>query len=108
MAPIKSIEYFRVKPRWLFVKVTDEQDKFGWGEATLEGHTLAVEGALNEIITRLIGYEAEYVGLLCDTSHANNAVTSSISGRLSGASGSIAVVPSSCPPYPASTSHYGI
>ncbi|OOF97948.1 hypothetical protein ASPCADRAFT_164037 [Aspergillus carbonarius ITEM 5010] len=59
MAPIKSIEYFRVKPRWLFVKVTDEQDKFGWGEATLEGHTLAVEGALNEIITRLIGYEAD-------------------------------------------------
>ncbi|PYI04094.1 mandelate racemase/muconate lactonizing enzyme family protein [Aspergillus sclerotiicarbonarius CBS 121057] len=59
MAPIKSIEYFRVKPRWLFVKVTDDQDKFGWGEATLEGHTLAVEGALDEIIARLIGYEAD-------------------------------------------------
>ncbi|RAL05938.1 mandelate racemase/muconate lactonizing enzyme family protein [Aspergillus ibericus CBS 121593] len=59
MAPIKSIEYFRVKPRWLFVKVTDEEEKFGWGEATLEGHTLAVEGALDEIISRLVGYEAD-------------------------------------------------
>ncbi|EHA20544.1 hypothetical protein AnigIFM60653_010409 [Aspergillus niger] len=59
MAPIKSIEYFRVKPRWLFVKVTDSEDKFGWGEATLEGHTQAVEGALDEIIGRIVGYEAD-------------------------------------------------
>ncbi|PWY93544.1 mandelate racemase/muconate lactonizing enzyme family protein [Aspergillus sclerotioniger CBS 115572] len=59
MAPIKSIEYFRVKPRWLFVKITDDQDKFGWGEATLEGHTQAVEGALDGMIARLIGYEAD-------------------------------------------------
>lgn len=61
MAKIKSVEYFRVKPRWLFVKVTDEQGRFGWGEGTLEGHTQAVEGALDELIARLVGYEAEYV-----------------------------------------------
>lgn len=60
MAKIKSIEHFRVKPRWLFVKVTDDEGRFGWGEATLEGHSLAVEGALDEIIARLVGYEAEY------------------------------------------------
>ncbi|KAI9926327.1 hypothetical protein ASPWEDRAFT_176704 [Aspergillus wentii DTO 134E9] len=59
MAKIKSVEYFRVKPRWLFVKVTDEQGRIGWGEATLEGHTQAVEGSLDEIITRIIGYEAD-------------------------------------------------
>ncbi|PYH47372.1 D-galactonate dehydratase [Aspergillus saccharolyticus JOP 1030-1] len=59
MARIKSIEYFRVKPRWLFVKITDDEGQFGWGEATLEGHTLAVEGALDEIISRVIGYEAD-------------------------------------------------
>ncbi|GES63724.1 D-galactonate dehydratase [Aspergillus terreus] len=59
MAKIKSIEYFRVKPRWLFVKVTDDQDRFGWGEGTLEGHTQAVEGALDEIIARIVGYEAD-------------------------------------------------
>ena len=43
MARIKDIEYFRVPPRWLFVKVTDTEDSYGWGEATLEGHTEAVE-----------------------------------------------------------------
>ncbi|KAK4981862.1 hypothetical protein LTR66_009654 [Elasticomyces elasticus] len=56
---IKSIEYFRVKPRWLFVKICDDQDGYGWGEGTLEGHTKAVEGALDEIIDRLIGYVAD-------------------------------------------------
>lgn len=61
MAKIKSIEYFRVKPRWLFVKITDEKGGYGWGEGTLEGHDLAVEGALDEMITRFIGYEAEFV-----------------------------------------------
>lgn len=61
MPKIKSIEHFRVKPRWLFVKITDAEDNTGWGEATLEGHDLAVEGALNEIITRVVGSEAKYV-----------------------------------------------
>lgn len=56
---IKSVEYFRVKPRWLFVKITDDQGGYGWGEGTLEGHTKAVEGALDEIIERIIGLEAE-------------------------------------------------
>jgi galactonate dehydratase len=59
MAPIKTIEYFRVKPRWLMVKITDEKGQFGWGESTLEGHDLAVEGALDEMIFRLVGYEAK-------------------------------------------------
>jgi galactonate dehydratase len=59
LAKIKSIEYFRVKPRWLFVKICDDQGCYGWGEATLEGHTKAVEGALDEIIDRIVGYEAD-------------------------------------------------
>ena len=59
LAKIKSVEYFRVKPRWLFVKVTDDQGGYGWGEGTLEGHTKAVEGALDEIIERIIGLEAD-------------------------------------------------
>ncbi len=63
MAKIKSIEYFRVKPRWLMVKITDETGQYGWGEATLAGHDLAVEGALDEMITRLIGYEAKYAAI---------------------------------------------
>lgn len=60
MAKIKTIEYFRVLPRWLFVKVTDEQGNYGWGESTLEGHTEAIEGSLNALIKRFQGYEAEY------------------------------------------------
>lgn len=57
---IKTIEWFRVKPRWLFVKITDESGGYGWGEATLEGHDKAVEGALSEMADRLLGYVAEY------------------------------------------------
>jgi galactonate dehydratase len=59
MAPIKTIEYFRVKPRWLFVKIVDAEGHVGWGEATLEGHTQAVEGTLNGYIARFVGLEAE-------------------------------------------------
>lgn len=59
MAPIKSIEYFRVKPRWLFVKISDDHGQVGWGEGTLEGHSLAVEGALDELRVRLVGMEAK-------------------------------------------------
>lgn len=59
MAKIKSIEYFRVLPRWLFVKVTDEDGYYGWGESTLEGHTEAIEGTLDSMIRRFQGYEAE-------------------------------------------------
>lgn len=60
MAKIKAVEYFRVKPRWLMVKITDENGEYGWGEATLEGHDLAVEGALDEMVPRIIGLEAKY------------------------------------------------
>lgn len=60
MVKIKKIEYFRVKPRWLFVKITDEEGHYGWGESTLEGHTEAVEGTLDGLSKRFQGYEAEY------------------------------------------------
>lgn len=32
-----SLEYFRVPPRWLFVRVESNNGHVGWGEATLEG-----------------------------------------------------------------------
>ena len=49
MTKIKSIEYFRVSPRWLFAKVVDEDGKFGWGESTLEGYTATIEGAIDAL-----------------------------------------------------------
>lgn len=61
MARIKSMEYFRVPPRWLFVKITDEEGNVGWGEASLEGHTEAVEGCLDAWFEQYQGLEAEYV-----------------------------------------------
>ncbi|KAK9357925.1 enolase N-terminal domain-like protein [Lipomyces starkeyi] len=49
---------FRVPPRWLFVKVETENGIVGWGEATLEGHAEAVEGAFEDFRERFIGWEA--------------------------------------------------
>lgn len=41
---------------WIFVKVvTDQPGLWGWGEATLEWHTRAVVGAIEDISTLLIG-----------------------------------------------------
>jgi galactonate dehydratase len=41
---------------WIFVKVlTDEPGLWGWGEATLEWHTRAVVGAVEDIAPLLIG-----------------------------------------------------
>ena len=59
MGKIATLEYFRVPPRWLFTKITDEDGNVGWGEASLEGHTQAVEGCLDAWFERYRGFEAE-------------------------------------------------
>jgi galactonate dehydratase len=59
MTNIRSLEYFRVSPRWLFVKIADEDGNVGWGEASLEDHTQAVEGCLDAYAQRVIGLDAE-------------------------------------------------
>lgn len=61
MAPIEKMEYFRIPPRWLFVKITDAEGNVGWGEASLEGHTQSVEGCLDAWFEKFTGHEAEYV-----------------------------------------------
>lgn len=41
---------------WIFVKVlTDQDGLFGWGEATLEWHTRAVVGAIEDLSQLLVG-----------------------------------------------------
>ncbi|KAF2274659.1 mandelate racemase/muconate lactonizing protein-like protein [Westerdykella ornata] len=68
MGKIAKIEYFRVPPRWLFVKITDEDGHIGWGEASLEGHTQAVEGCLDAWAERYVGFEAddiEHIWQMC-------------------------------------------
>ncbi|KXJ95921.1 mandelate racemase/muconate lactonizing enzyme domain-containing protein [Microdochium bolleyi] len=59
MGKIAKIEYFRLPPRWLYVKITDDSGAAGWGEASLEGHTQAVEGCLDAWAERYLGLEAD-------------------------------------------------
>lgn len=54
---IKSIELFPVPPRWLFVRVETDDGSVGWGEASLEGHTEAVQGAFASLRERFIGVD---------------------------------------------------
>ncbi|OAR02198.1 hypothetical protein LLEC1_01136 [Akanthomyces lecanii] len=59
MGKIAEIKYFRVPPRWLFVKITDDGGNIGWGEASLEGHIQAVEGCLDAWIAQYVGLDAD-------------------------------------------------
>ena len=52
---IARIETFHVPPRWLFVRVEAEDGTVGWGEASLEGHAEAVDGAFEALRDRFIG-----------------------------------------------------
>lgn len=52
---ISRIETFFVPPRWLFVRVEAGDGTFGWGEASLEGHAEAVNGAFESLRDRFIG-----------------------------------------------------
>lgn len=54
---IGRIESFFVPPRWLFVRVETDDGAVGWGEASLEGHAEAVEGALEALRDRFIGHD---------------------------------------------------
>lgn len=69
---IKKVEHFYVRPRWLLVRVSSSDSALscadvqveteggvvGWGEGTLEGHTESVQGSLDDIGRRIIGWDA--------------------------------------------------
>jgi len=54
---IDRIETFFVPPRWLFVRVESADGAVGWGEASLEGHAEAVDGAFESLRDRFIGHD---------------------------------------------------
>jgi galactonate dehydratase len=54
---IGRIETFHVPPRWLFVRVETDDGAVGWGEASLEGHAEAVDGAFEALRDRFIGHD---------------------------------------------------
>ncbi|GAA4027753.1 galactonate dehydratase [Sphingomonas rosea] len=58
---IGRIETFLVPPRWLFVRVETVDGAHGWGEASLEGHAEAVNGAFEAIRDRFIGHDARRI-----------------------------------------------
>lgn len=57
MTTIARIETFIVPPRWLFVRVETADGAVGWGEASLEGHAEAVDGAFASIRDRFVGHD---------------------------------------------------
>ena len=58
---IGRIETFRVPPRWVFVRVETDDGAVGWGEASLEGHAEAVEGAFAALCDRFVGSDASRI-----------------------------------------------
>ncbi|NLG36931.1 MAG: galactonate dehydratase, partial [Clostridiales bacterium] len=52
---IKSIELFKVPPRWLFLKITTDDGISGWGEPVVEGRAATVEACVREMESYLIG-----------------------------------------------------
>jgi galactonate dehydratase len=57
MRKIDRIETFYVAPRWLFVRVEASDGAVGWGEASLEGHAEAVDGAMESLKDRFTGHD---------------------------------------------------
>ena len=58
---IERIETFQVAPRWLLVRLETGDGHVGWGEASLEGHAEAVEGAIDGYTDLLIGQDASRI-----------------------------------------------
>ena len=58
---IGRIETFYVPPRWLFVRVESDDGAVGWGEASLEGHAEAVDGAFEALRDRFLGHDAQRI-----------------------------------------------
>ena len=55
---IRSIELFKVPPRWLFLKMTTEDGLVGWGEPVVEGRADTVAACVGELESYVIGRSA--------------------------------------------------
>jgi len=58
---IKKLELFKVKPRWLFLKITTESGIEGWGEPVVEGKVDTVKSAVEEMGRSIIGKNANCI-----------------------------------------------
>jgi len=66
---ISRIETFLVPPRWLFVRVEADDGVFGWGEASLEGHAEAVNGAFEAFRDRFLGHDPRRIEDVWQVAH---------------------------------------
>ena len=55
---IRSMELFKVPPRWLFLKITTEGGLTGWGEPIVEGRADTVAACVKELSDYVIGRDA--------------------------------------------------
>ena len=58
---IKSMELFKIPPRWLFLKIETECGITGWGEPIVEGRADTVAAAVEELKGNVIGKDARHV-----------------------------------------------
>jgi len=83
---IRSLELFKVPPRWLFLKITTDDGLVGWGEPVVEGRADTVKAAVEELSEYLIGREAGAIEDLWQTLYRGGfyrggpILTSAISG----------------------------
>lgn len=69
MPAIAAIETFAVPPRWLFVRLETDAGEVGWGEASLEGHAEAVDGAFAALRSRFVGADPDDIEDIWQTAH---------------------------------------
>jgi galactonate dehydratase len=58
---IRSLELFKVPPRWLFLKITTDDGIAGWGEPVVEGRANTVRTAVEELSEYLVGKDASHI-----------------------------------------------
>jgi galactonate dehydratase len=58
---IRSLELFKVPPRWVFLKVSTDDGVVGWGEPIVEGRADTVIAAVKELAAYLIGADPRRV-----------------------------------------------
>ena len=52
---IKSLNLYKVPPRWLFLEIITDEGLSGWGEPVIEGRADTVATAVKELSRYLIG-----------------------------------------------------
>jgi galactonate dehydratase len=58
---VRTIETFKVPPRWLFVRIETESGLVGWGEPIVEGRADTVAAAVHEMEEYVVGRDAGHI-----------------------------------------------